>query len=713
MADIAIVLKDLFSGKLNSITNANKGLSKSMEETQKKVENYSKKLNSLSSNLAKQQTELQKVSKELKDAKKAFDECADAANNDALTEAHKKYNDLQNSIADTKRSARETRAELRKLNDDAARMNSEQSRADRGTGAGSTSVVAVLAQAGVLKQFWDAAGELGGSLAHSWFGNTAGNYATNIVGGTATGIAAGAMAGSILGLPGAAVGAAVGAISGLVKGIAQDISSKDDAFRSAAQENYDNAVAWRDNLKDGGSATAAQREMDRISFDTLLEGGGDAFLTDLIAKAAETPMEYSDLVSLAKTLATAFGHTPGDDSDVDIMGLIDAIGNAGAAVGLDASGLSSVATAMTRMKSTGKVTLEYLNLMTERGVNAVGLLAEGLGKSTDDVYAMISKGQLKGAEAVAILEEQMMAAYGGAMGRQAATFSGRQSTLSDLETDIGNAYGEAYNEEKGKGINSQIAFYENPKLGAAIKEAYAQMGEWEASVENLEQDLTNAALEAVLTGVLPKEFAEYFDDAITKSLMELHEEYGSDENADGSETGRILAAAKANAYAAYTQTDAYDTITASELELIRGVQEATQDSYWKAGWKAAEQWSLGHLACFDAMSEQLEAGTPGGYGVIVTNEDGTRYYSDKFGMMKLPPHAYGLNRVPYDGYRAVLHEGERVLTANQARQMDGSLPASGVVITGNSFTVREEADIDRIAEALVRELTAAKYTYAG
>ena len=36
-------------------------------------------------------------------------------------------------------------------------------------------------------------------------------------------------------------------------------------------------------------------------------------------------------------------------------------------------------------------------------------------------------------------------------------------------------------------------------------------------------------------------------------------------------------------------------------------------------------------------------------------------------------HAMGLNRVPFDGYRAELHAGERVLTANQASQQDGMM----------------------------------------
>ena len=70
-------------------------------------------------------------------------------------------------------------------------------------------------------------------------------------------------------------------------------------------------------------------------------------------------------------------------------------------------------------------------------------------------------------------------------------------------------------------------------------------------------------------------------------------------------------------------------------------------------------------------------------------------------------HAAGLERVPYDGYAALLHEGERVLTAREARQADQGGGAQ-VTITGNTFQVRQESDIDAIAEALYRKLRLAQ-----
>ena len=62
-----------------------------------------------------------------------------------------------------------------------------------------------------------------------------------------------------------------------------------------------------------------------------------------------------------------------------------------------------------------------------------------------------------------------------------------------------------------------------------------------------------------------------------------------------------------------------------------------------------------------------------------------------------------MGRVPYDNYAALLHEGERVLTASQAREQDTAHPPISINIGGN-WQVRQDSDIDAIAEALADKI---------
>ena len=69
--------------------------------------------------------------------------------------------------------------------------------------------------------------------------------------------------------------------------------------------------------------------------------------------------------------------------------------------------------------------------------------------------------------------------------------------------------------------------------------------------------------------------------------------------------------------------------------------------------------------------------------------------------------AVGLDRVPYDNFPALLHEGERVLTASQARAAERGGPTVQVTVTGNSFYGSDEAMEDRVAQKVAREVARA------
>ena len=75
--------------------------------------------------------------------------------------------------------------------------------------------------------------------------------------------------------------------------------------------------------------------------------------------------------------------------------------------------------------------------------------------------------------------------------------------------------------------------------------------------------------------------------------------------------------------------------------------------------------------------------------------------------------AWGTKRVVGNDVPYSLHDVERVLSRVEADIYDKGLDTQGINITVNGLTVREEADIDKIASAMVRKIKEAKLGYSG
>lgn len=74
------------------------------------------------------------------------------------------------------------------------------------------------------------------------------------------------------------------------------------------------------------------------------------------------------------------------------------------------------------------------------------------------------------------------------------------------------------------------------------------------------------------------------------------------------------------------------------------------------------------------------------------------------------PSAVGLDRVPYDNFPALLHEGERVLTAQQVREADRSDGGGDIHITVNVDGSGGDGEelADQIADIIVQRLELAR-----
>jgi TP901 family phage tail tape measure protein len=81
---------------------------------------------------------------------------------------------------------------------------------------------------------------------------------------------------------------------------------------------------------------------------------------------------------------------------------------------------------------------------------------------------------------------------------------------------------------------------------------------------------------------------------------------------------------------------------------------------------------------------------------------------------KIHSNSGGISRVPYNGYTARLHRDEAVLPRSAARKhRNGGGSGGGVSVTGNTFIVRKDSDINEIATQLYRMINGADQAMGG
>lgn len=663
---ICFAFKDQFtSGLLKS--------KKGLEEMKKKVEDTAGKIDELNKRKGTIHVDATKARRELKDAEKALDGTKEAA--DRLAEAKYNFENIQTELRSVSKEAKQAEKDLADLND---AMQRNQNRASSGS-SGGDSILSKLAAAGATQMVGQLATQALQQSVESAFGSEASTMLSGILGGATSGAAIGsAVAPGI----GTAIGGAVGGLVGAATGALNIQAGREDALKSAVQEVYGSAWEAVTAPLSGGTQTAADREQQELAFGTLL-GNSDAaktWLDTLVKKAAVTPFGFGDLTQMSKTLLS---YGVGTDEQNLWM---QAIGDAGSARGITGEGLTAIATYLGRMSSTDKVTLEYLNPLMERGINAIDYLAENLtektGKevTTADVYDMISKNQLSGADAARVIVEAMEQYNKGAMEAQSQTYSGMVSTMEDNQEQVDAAMGEGYTEKRKEGLLAQTEWLD--KGGA--KDAYKLIGEYQASLENAKEEAVRKALDHAA------ETEEY-----RKALAEN----------DGAEMGRILAEAQAEAEKAYRDDQGYQDLLESQKDSVDYIRHMlAEDGTWRTfGYDMGIEFSKGFKSAAEEMEDELYGS---GFFADTWEQLGNRWNR----LLGIPVnaganHADGLTYVPYNGYPARLHEGERVLTASEAR---GYGKGTNVSVTVNGLTVREEADVERIAETLAQKISEAR-----
>ena len=202
--------------------------------------------------------------------------------------------------------------------------------------------------------------------------------------------------------------------------------------------------------------------------------------------------------------------------------------------------------------------------------------------------------------------------------------------------------------------------------GKAVQEANKAIGAWKAELENSKEKYIRDAMDA---------------------MMASDEYQTAKASGDAAEMGRLIMEAKVQGMNEYNASDGAQLALESEKALVSAIRNDTglNQDYWDAGYEKGLEFTKGMAAARKANTPvygPIEAGS----GVALSG----RMY------------ATGIDYVPYDNFPALLHQGERVQTAVEARSDRGA--AGGVQISMFGTVIREDADIDRVASALLEKM---------
>lgn len=677
---IAISARDNFTTAITTMRNANNAFNRDLDGLQRK-------LDSLSRTRATLRLDVNQARSALKDATKAFEETRSEANRLALEMAQADYDNAARNLQMVGREANNTRRAMEQLADTQRRSeNRAASSGMSGAGGGSSSknIMSELGKAGLMSIVGTSISDAAGTIVSSAMGSDAGT----MFGSVLSGAAAGAAMGTAVGGPfGTLIGGLVGAFSGAISGGSQIYANKDEYFKDLVKTQVSNVQEDMETRRTSGSEIAATREQSQISFATLLgsDQAASKYLAEMTEFANVTPFEYDQLATMSRTML-AYGYQQNE-----LIPMLTKIGDAGSALGMTGEDMNYVATALGRMQSTGKTTLEYLNPLLERGIPVWDFMAKAFGKSKSEMQELVSDGLIPGEEAAEAIADYMGAAYAGNMEKQSQTFEGLQSTLQDAENNLNAAMGEGYNEERKQGLKNRIDWLSSDS-GAQMEEAYRNIGAWEASLENEREATIQRSMQTAMGS------AEYIQAEAAGNRAEM---------------GRILQAAQVEGEMEYQSSEGYLQKVESEKVLINSVQSAVAPAAWQAGYNVKLEYNKGWASVGAPSTKNMIGGDGGSISETIKGQS----YSINGYEVKLDNytnyfrHATGINRVPYNGYQAILHEGERVLTGTEARSMERNASAN-ISVNVNHASIREEADIEKVAKQLAREIQKAQALYA-
>ena len=696
---------DGMSPVLTTIGDKTKALDKETQQLRQSYQALQKANNSLIERKTALTKELSEAKDEAKKAKEAFEELGDAASTDAYEKAQAKVAGLKNEISAVNKAMRE--------NTQIYNQNLETVR----KGTTGNSLMSTLGQAGVWSTLGGVAGDWATTLAGSALGSAGGSLF-----GSALGMAGqGAAIGTMIGGPGVgtAVGAALGGLVGAISGLTQTFEDQDAAFKEYYGELADAVSQQTEEMISSGSTIAGSREQTQRAFAQRFgsDAAADEYLGRVQEMAARTNYDYDEITGYSKLLLNSY-------DPEDVFGVLQSLSDATAALALTSSDVEVMISGLSRMRTTRKATQEYLNYFSERGVDVYSALASATGADRSQIAEMVTGGDISGETAAQAILDYIDQQYGGLSEDLMSTYAAMADNLADIKATIEAAGGEGYNETRKEGLAAEADAY-GGALGEAVSYVSAIAGQNQAYLENLSEQYQREALSAVLMGEdvsgsgiwSEEELAELAD--LREQYQAAVEAYEAGSQEAGVKMESLYEQAQALGTVAYDNSDAVLSLNETEQEQIAAIRDSI----------VATNNLSGALSSYYLQQEQSKGMGSGIVGNFLTggimddtgvqealasgDEEALARHGAAAGWAAIlgrtpKTHATGLGYVPYDNYPALLHQGERVLTANEARAQDREGGRQIVVNISGEWHVRSDADVDAIAGALADKLLLAQ-----
>lgn len=249
----------------------------------------------------------------------------------------------------------------------------------------------------------------------------------------------------------------------------------------------------------------AQMEQYTTSFEVMLGSADKAktLMADLTDFANTTPLELPDVTKQATNLVS-YGVSAND-----VIGVLQKLGDLSMG---NADKLESVSAAYGKMKNSGKVTLEYLNQMTENGVPILQALSDTMGVAKESILGMITDGSVKFSDMENAITSLTTGTgkFAGMMEKQSKTMTGMTSTLKDFFAQVGRDIGENSFEQLKTSLAGFMDKLNEMKSNGTLDQIEESIGNALASLVNLGIELAKSdSWEKTAKGI------GYFADAIT------------------------------------------------------------------------------------------------------------------------------------------------------------------------------------------------------